>query len=72
MSEATKPLGWGLIGASTIAKEWMIPAINAQPDSKVVAVMSTSEARGKQYAADNGIPRSYHTVAETTDYCYLP
>lgn len=62
MSEATKPLGWGLIGASTIAKEWMIPAINAQPDSKVVAVMSTSEARGKQYAADNGIPRSYHTV----------
>ena len=31
-------LGWGLIGASDIAQTRMIPAINAQPDSRVVAV----------------------------------
>ena len=62
MHNGQKTLGWGLIGASTIAKEWMIPAINVQPDSKVVAVMSSSASRGKQYAADNGIPRSYDSI----------
>ncbi|CAN0411036.1 unnamed protein product [Laminaria digitata] len=62
MANGASTLGWGLIGASTIAKEWMIPAINAQPDSKVVAVMSSSAERGKQYATDNNIPRSYDTV----------
>ena len=57
-----KKLGWGLIGASTIAREWMIPAINEQPDSHVVSVMSSSAERGKKYAADNGIPRSFDDV----------
>jgi 1,5-anhydro-D-fructose reductase (1,5-anhydro-D-mannitol-forming) len=53
------PVGWGLIGASTIAREYMIPAINAQPDGRVVAVMSRSAERGRRYANDNGIERSY-------------
>ncbi len=57
-----KKIGWGLIGASTIAKEWMIPAINAQPDSHVVAVMSSSAERGRQYAAENGIPQSFDNL----------
>ena len=38
---ATRPLGWGLVGASTIARSYMIPAINAQPDGHAVAVMSS-------------------------------
>ena len=58
----TKKLGWGLIGASDIAKTRMIEAINGQPDSAVVAVMSTSEERAKRYAAENGIPRYYASV----------
>ena len=29
-----EPVGWGLIGASTIAKEWMIGAIRAQPAAR--------------------------------------
>ncbi len=62
MTNGASTLGWALIGASTIAKEWMIPAINAQADSNVVAVMSSSKERGKQYAAENNIPRSYDTV----------
>ena len=57
-----KKLGWGLIGASDIAKTRMIEAINGQPDSAVVAVMSTNEERAKRYAADNGIRRSYTSV----------
>src|ERR1700692_4508359 len=58
----SKKLGWGLIGASDIAKTRMIEAINGQPDSVVVAVMSTSEERAKRYAAENGIPRFYSSV----------
>jgi 1,5-anhydro-D-fructose reductase (1,5-anhydro-D-mannitol-forming) len=57
-----KKLGWGLIGASDIAKTRMIEAINGQPDSVVVAVMSSSEERARRYAADNGIPRHYASV----------
>jgi 1,5-anhydro-D-fructose reductase (1,5-anhydro-D-mannitol-forming) len=55
-------LGWGLIGASDIAKTRMIEAINGQTDSTVVAVMSASEERAKRYAAENGIPRYYAAV----------
>ena len=55
-------LGWGLIGASTIAKEHMIGAIRAQPDGEVVAIMSSDAARGRQYAAANGIANSYASV----------
>jgi 1,5-anhydro-D-fructose reductase (1,5-anhydro-D-mannitol-forming) len=58
----TQKLGWALIGASDIAKTRMIEAINGQPDSEVVAVMSTSEERAKRYAAENRIPRFYASV----------
>jgi 1,5-anhydro-D-fructose reductase (1,5-anhydro-D-mannitol-forming) len=58
-----KKLGWGLIGASDIAKTRMIEAINGDPDSAVVAVMSLSEERAKKYAAENAVPRSYTSVA---------
>jgi 1,5-anhydro-D-fructose reductase (1,5-anhydro-D-mannitol-forming) len=57
-----KKLGWGLIGASDIAKTRMIEAINGDPDSRVVALMSSSEERAKRYAAENAIPRSYTSV----------
>ncbi len=57
-------IGWGLIGASTIAREWVIPAIRAQANSDVVAVMSASTERGGAYARENGIDRSYNAVAD--------
>jgi 1,5-anhydro-D-fructose reductase (1,5-anhydro-D-mannitol-forming) len=59
---AKQSLGWGLIGASTIAKEWMIDAINAQPDSHVVGVMSQSKERAEQYATANHIPNAYDNL----------
>ena len=52
-------VGWGLIGASTIAKEWMIDAIRAQPGHEVVAVMSTNSQRAQAFAAENQIVASY-------------
>lgn len=48
---------WGLIGASTIAKEWVIGAIRAT-GGEVVSVYSTNAARGETYARENGIARS--------------
>ncbi|MGH6859304.1 MAG: Gfo/Idh/MocA family protein [Phyllobacterium sp.] len=47
---------WGLIGASTIAHEWVIDAIRAS-GGEIISVMSTSAERGRAYAADHGIPR---------------
>jgi len=54
---------WGLIGASTIAREWVIGAIRAA-GGEVVSVMSTDAARGKAYAAENGIPKSVTSVID--------
>ncbi|MBI2717644.1 MAG: Gfo/Idh/MocA family oxidoreductase [Rhizobiales bacterium] len=48
---------WGLIGASTIAREWVIGAIRAT-GGEVVSVMSSDAARGADYAAKNGIATS--------------
>ncbi|TPE49537.1 Gfo/Idh/MocA family protein [Amaricoccus solimangrovi] len=48
---------WGLIGASTIASEYVIGAIRSQGD-EIAAVMSGDAARGADYAARHGIPDS--------------
>src|SRR5712692_10838044 len=55
-------LGWGLIGASDIAQTRMIPAINAQPDSHVVAVMSRQLERAHHYAEHNSISHAYGSL----------
>jgi 1,5-anhydro-D-fructose reductase (1,5-anhydro-D-mannitol-forming) len=48
-------LGWGLVGASTIAREWMIDAIRSHSGNEVVAVMSADAARGREFARANKI-----------------
>ncbi|MBB5700492.1 1,5-anhydro-D-fructose reductase (1,5-anhydro-D-mannitol-forming) [Ochrobactrum daejeonense] len=48
---------WGLVGASTIAREWVIGAIRAA-GGEVVSVYSTNARRGETYARENGIARS--------------
>ena len=63
-----KSLGWGLIGASNIAREWMIDAINNQPDSHVVSVMSSSAERAETFANDNGIPNATDSVNELVNH----
>jgi 1,5-anhydro-D-fructose reductase (1,5-anhydro-D-mannitol-forming) len=56
-------VGWGLIGASTIASQWVIGAIRAN-GGVVRSVMSSDAARGAAYAARHDIPASDRTVAE--------
>lgn len=54
---------WGLIGASTIAREWVIGAIRAN-GGDVVSVMSTDARRGETYAGENGIAASVTSLAD--------
>ncbi len=53
---------WGLIGASTIARQFVINAIRAQPNSEIAAVMSSSPERATSYAKENGIALAVSTL----------
>ncbi|RWB93678.1 Gfo/Idh/MocA family oxidoreductase [Mesorhizobium sp.] len=53
---------WGLIGASTIARQFVINAIRAQPNSEIAAVMSSSPERATTYAKENGIALAVSTL----------
>lgn len=59
---AQSSIGWGLIGASTIASEHMIGAIRAQAGHDVVAVASSNRERGRKFAAQHEIDASYDSV----------
>jgi 1,5-anhydro-D-fructose reductase (1,5-anhydro-D-mannitol-forming) len=54
---------WGLIGATTISKEWMIDAIRAN-GGEIVSVLSSDAARGAAYAKANGIPASTTSLSK--------
>jgi 1,5-anhydro-D-fructose reductase (1,5-anhydro-D-mannitol-forming) len=54
--------GWGLIGASNIARQYMVEAIRAQPGHEVVAVMSSSAERSRGFAAELKIPSAYDSL----------
>lgn len=54
---------WGLIGASTIAREWVTGAIRAT-GGQVTSVMSSNAERGNAYARENGIGKSMTDLAE--------
>lgn len=59
-----KITGWGLIGASTIAREHMMDAIRAQTGHFVHAVLSSSKERAQAFARDCDIPAAYDSLAE--------
>ena len=65
---------WGIVGATTIGREWMIGAIRAA-GGEVVSVMSSDAARGERYASENGIPASVTRMdallAEGIDAVYI-
>jgi 1,5-anhydro-D-fructose reductase (1,5-anhydro-D-mannitol-forming) len=57
---------WGLVGASTIAREWVTGAIRAT-GGEITAVMSSSADRARSYAAENGILKAVSTLSELLD-----
>jgi predicted dehydrogenase len=47
-------IGWGILGAARIAREWVAPAIHASERGTVVAVASRDPARGGALASTYG------------------
>ena len=62
MQTSQAKTGWGLIGASTIARQYMIEAIRAQAGHDVVAVMSRSAERAAAFAAENRIASAHDSL----------
>lgn len=52
---------WGLVGASTIASEFVIGAIRAQ-EHEIGSVLSSNARRGAEYAAAHQIPNAAATL----------
>jgi 1,5-anhydro-D-fructose reductase (1,5-anhydro-D-mannitol-forming) len=55
-------VSWGLIGASTIAREWMVDSIRKHPSGRVKAIVSSDLDRAKAFARDKSIPHAYDSV----------
>ena len=49
---------WGFIGASTIARQYLLDAVRARGEGEVVAIMSADAERARSFAAAHGIPRA--------------
>ena len=49
---------WGFIGASTIARQYLLDAVRARGEGEVVAIMSTDAERARSFAAAHGIARA--------------
>lgn len=62
----TTKFRWGLIGATTISREWMIDAIRAE-GGDIVAVMSSNAERGTAYAAEHAIPHATTSLEDLLD-----
>jgi predicted dehydrogenase len=60
-------LNWGILGAGRIARDFIL-ALKSLPqgENKVVAVGSSSVARAKEFAEENGIPKWYGSYEELT------
>ena len=62
-----KNLRWGLIGASTIGREWVINAIR-QTGGEIASVFSTDSQRGAAYAKEFGISKSTTDLGELLNF----
>ena len=57
-------VGWGFIGASTIAREHVLNAVRVHGEGEVVAIMSSDAERARSMAADHGIAKATTSLEE--------
>ena len=62
-----KKVAWGILGSAKIAREKVIPALQASQLCDVQAVASRSLERAQAYAAPLGIPRAYGSYQQLFD-----
>lgn len=67
LSIGPQSLGWGLLGASNVAEQWLIQAIRQQPAAPnasqvagawIIALFSHNERRGRNFAQAHQIPHA--------------
>ncbi len=56
--------GWGIVGCGDIANKAVAPAINAQPDSELVALFSNTPERAEEMRVAHGAARAYSDLNE--------
>jgi 1,5-anhydro-D-fructose reductase (1,5-anhydro-D-mannitol-forming) len=61
-----KKIRWGLVGATTIARDWMIPAMR-QTGGEVVSILSSDAERGRAFAEKNGLRTHTTDLAQLLD-----
>lgn len=54
-----EPLRWGVLGAASIAVRAVIPAMQASPSARVIAIASRDDAHANHIATTLGIDRAY-------------
>ncbi|WP_029042226.1 Gfo/Idh/MocA family protein [Cucumibacter marinus] len=64
MSHSGDQIGWGMVGASFMASEYVIRDLEKRDDSKVVGFLSGSPERAAQFSAKTGVEQSYSTLDE--------
>src|SRR5215218_1627925 len=57
-------VGWALVGASEIARTYMVDAIRRADGGRLVGILSSDPERGARFAAEHAIPRAYVSAAE--------
>ena len=57
-------IGWGIVGCGDIANKAVAPAINAQPDSRLVAFFSNTPERAEEMRAAHGAARAYSDLGD--------
>lgn len=60
----SEPVRWGFIGASTIAREFMVRAVAQQPDGLLQGIFSTSAERRRAFVEEYGFAASYASLEE--------
>ena len=60
----TAPLKWGILSTAKIARQHVIPALNAAGNCEVLAVASRDEAKATAFGEELGIERCYRTYDE--------
>ncbi len=60
----SRKLRWGVISTARIGASAVIPAIHESNNGEVAAVASRDLEKGKQFAAENGIPQTFGSYDE--------
>lgn len=63
MSEAAKPLRWGMIGTGWVVADFFVPGLAKCPGSSLVACLGSTEEKSQAFAARFGVPHAHATLA---------